>query len=378
MRQLTVEIAAGELNFTLERECLDIEELLGFASRENQKRGYLFVSKVLGKHIPCRPSDMRRIYTLLSSQLNVADTGLVVGMAETAVGLGGGVAHSLQQENPNSTVFYTHTTRYTIDQAEAFRIDESHSHAPDHILYEPSLTVNKQLKNLQHIILVDDEISTGRTLYQLSKKMRAVYPDVKRITWASIINWLPTDLREDYNQKLGGRVEFVSLVDGRFDFKPNEQFKAQLPENTSQTITHKGVRADTGRRSLEVDTLATAAKFKTTETASVENKPLAVIGHGEFLLQPFLYAESLEQQGKDVLFQSTTRSPILIGDTIKSRTEFSPDTSSSCSNQYYIYNLEKDRNLIYCYEQQNDMDTCGLRQLHPGIGAVLMREHETP
>jgi len=376
MRQLIIEIAAGELNFTLERELVDIEKLLGFASRENQKRGYLFVSKVLGKHIPCRPSDMRRIYTLLSSQIKVVDTSLVVGMAETAVGLGGGVAHSLQQNNSNATIFYTHTTRYTIDQTEAFRIDESHSHAPDHILYEPTSPVNQQLKNLKHIILVDDEISTGRTLYQLSKKMRIMYPDVKQITWASIINWLPTNLRDDYNQKLGGGVEFVSLVDGRFDFKPNKQFKAQLPENTNQTITHKGVRADTGRSSLAVDTLAATAKF--IETENLKGKPLAVIGHGEFLLQPFLYAESLEQQGKDVLFQSTTRSPILIGDTIKSRTEFSPDMSSPCPSQYYIYNLEKDRNLIYCYEQQDDMDTCGLRQLHPGIGAVLMSEHETP
>jgi len=45
MRQLTAEIAAGELNFTLDRELVNIEALLGFASRENQKRGYLFVSK---------------------------------------------------------------------------------------------------------------------------------------------------------------------------------------------------------------------------------------------------------------------------------------------------------------------------------------------
>jgi len=296
-------------------------------------------------------------------------------MAETAVGLGGGVAHSLKQNNPDTTVFYTHTTRYTIEQVEAFRINEAHSHAPDHILYEPASAVHQQLENVQHIILVDDEISTGRTLYQLSKKMRAMYPKVKRITWASIINWLPTDLRNEYNQKLGGDIEFVSLVDGSFTFKPNAQFKVKLPENASQTITRKGVRADTGRSSLKIDTLATAAKFIATK--NIENKPLAVIGHGEFLLQPFLYAESLEQQGKDVLFQSTTRSPILIGDTIKSRTEFSPDTSSSCSSQYYIYNLKTDRNLVYCYEQQDDMDVCGLRQQHPGVGAVLISESKT-
>ena len=46
-----------------------LESLLEFATRANPKRGFLFVSRVLGKHIPCKPSSMRRIYDLLAEEI---------------------------------------------------------------------------------------------------------------------------------------------------------------------------------------------------------------------------------------------------------------------------------------------------------------------
>ena len=46
-----------------------LRELIGFASRENNKRGFLFVSKVLGKHIACKPSSMENIHKSLAEML---------------------------------------------------------------------------------------------------------------------------------------------------------------------------------------------------------------------------------------------------------------------------------------------------------------------
>ena len=40
-----------------------LEDLLGFAQRINPKRAFLFVSKVLGRHIPVAPSIMRGAFT---------------------------------------------------------------------------------------------------------------------------------------------------------------------------------------------------------------------------------------------------------------------------------------------------------------------------
>src|SRR5919197_299309 len=55
-------VSACETDFTL-------DTLAGFAARNNPKRGFLFVSKVLGKHIPARPSAMRHVQDYLASRL---------------------------------------------------------------------------------------------------------------------------------------------------------------------------------------------------------------------------------------------------------------------------------------------------------------------
>jgi len=54
---------------------------------------HLFVSKVLGKHWPVRPTVMREIHARLATQIaNLPGPLLVIGMAETATALGRGVA----------------------------------------------------------------------------------------------------------------------------------------------------------------------------------------------------------------------------------------------------------------------------------------------
>lgn len=139
-------IKAGKLSIMLSHGEARLDELLAFASRENHKRGFLFVSKVLGKHIPVKPSAMRSIYNELadacisslpiSQTLSTASssTTYVVGMAETATGLGAGVADSLARQCPAMSVIYQHTTRHVLPEHEAwFSLSESHSHAVDHI-----------------------------------------------------------------------------------------------------------------------------------------------------------------------------------------------------------------------------------------------------
>ncbi|MDO5769772.1 MAG: phosphoribosyltransferase domain-containing protein, partial [Psychrobacter sp.] len=71
----------------------ELDDLLGFAQRINPKRAFLFVSKVLGRHIPVAPSTMRRAFTDLANMLpdhsglnKLPEPILVIGMAETAVG----------------------------------------------------------------------------------------------------------------------------------------------------------------------------------------------------------------------------------------------------------------------------------------------------
>ena len=78
----------------------DLDSLLGFAERINPKRAFLFVSKVLGKHIPVQPSVMRKTYQDLSQLIteDLPQPLTVVGMAETAVCLGAGVYREIKKD----------------------------------------------------------------------------------------------------------------------------------------------------------------------------------------------------------------------------------------------------------------------------------------
>ena len=82
----TIQVTGRQKNFLL-------DDLFDIAERRNPKRAFLFVSKVLGRHIPVSPSVMRQVYRQLAEQIpeGMAGPVLVIGMAETAVGLGAGV-----------------------------------------------------------------------------------------------------------------------------------------------------------------------------------------------------------------------------------------------------------------------------------------------
>lgn len=105
----TITLPRGKLDLTYQTnnrndKTYQLEDLLGFAQRINPKRAFLFVSKVLGRHIPVAPSIMRDAFTDLANLVpnNLPEPILVIGMAETAVGLSAGVHQALQTRYPNA------------------------------------------------------------------------------------------------------------------------------------------------------------------------------------------------------------------------------------------------------------------------------------
>jgi hypothetical protein len=73
-----------------------------------------------------------------------------------------------------------------------------------------------------------------------------------------------------------------------------------------------------------------------------------MVGTGEFTFIPFLAAEDLEKNGHDVLFQSTTRSPIMEGEAICSKLTFQDEHGEGVVN--YLYNLPLRRHVVIAYE----------------------------
>jgi len=339
-----IRIQAGMLTLETRREDMPLDTLLSFASRQNPKRGFLFVSKVLGKHIPCRPFQMRAVYDRLAAQLQgLPGPIVVIGMAETATGLGGGVADSLARQEGRDDIFYIHTTRHWLTGPVLITFDESHSHAPDHILYAPQGERAELFARARSLVLVDDEISTGRTLRLLAERVAVHMPRLRRILLAAIVNWL--DLPQQRGLMAGARQEIrlLSLLEGSFGFRPNPDFRPALPPRLSACRRSLYARHDTGRTGLimphGIDHLP---------AGPVPQGPLVMVGTGEFTFAPFLAAERLEEQGHNVLFQSTTRSPIVEGDAISRKLIFTDEQGEGIAN--YIYNLPTDRSVIVAYE----------------------------
>ncbi|ADJ28866.1 phosphoribosyltransferase domain-containing protein [Nitrosococcus watsonii] len=342
----TIRLAAGTLTIEVRKTLFPLNDLLDFASRINPKRGYLFVSKVLGKHIPCQPSRMRDIYNRLALPLlEIPGPAIFIGMAETATGLGAGVADSLVRKTQRCDIVFQHTTRHSLPITEWVCFDESHSHAPEHILYPPLPVFRERFSQAQTLVLVDDEISTGRTLRELSYRMIQVLPHIRQIVVVSIVNWLSPAQKQVFQTNVNKPVSFVSLLEGVFSFIPNVKYKPPpLPEKTKAFQSTAQACQQTGRRGIAIGD----KKFRMPDGPYPKERKVSVVGTGEFQFQPFLWAEQLEREGFDVLFQSTTRSPIRLGGPIGESLSFKDEYGGSIPT--YLHNPPRGREVIIAYE----------------------------
>lgn len=339
-------IRAGTLTLKLTDGKGRFDSLMGLASRENEKRGFLFVSKVLGKHVPVRPSQMRKSYNELAHLCSKSLDGdtYVIGMAETATGLGAGVADSLGRLRDDVSIYYQHTTRHELSSHEEwFSLSESHSHAVDHILYRPNSENYDGIMDCEYLVLVDDEMTTGKTLRQLAMGVIERAKKLKKVIIVTLANWLDDDGVALFSA-LPVAVEFIQIIRGEFDFKSNPNFVSQLPKNVDRDICRDESRDDLGRTGLKMpcEFDVNNSDFLTSSTA-----PCVVVGTGEHLFYPFLLAEHLEKTN-DVVFQSTTRSPILMGGAIERKTQF----SVAQNKVNYIYNLPEDRAVLVLCENE--------------------------
>jgi len=333
----TLEIALNSRTASPDSE-YHFEDLIGFGSRaHNKKRGFVFVSKVLGKHYPAKPSDMDKIHAqlakLIRAEINDAPT-MVIGFAETATGLGFGVYQKLDLKE----VFYIHTTRYELPQPVWLNFEEEHSHATSHRLYEIENEALLDLRSrVENVILVDDEFSTGNTLKNLATQLKPKLPHAKRFIGASILSWMPADLPD---------ITCVNLYKGRFNFTQkalNENTKTSVksvPDKHAVIKLPNFGRLGTSNISLNYQDYINIDDFK--------NKKVLVLGTGEFMCVAFLIAKYLENNGIEVFVQSSTRSPLNVDADIESKLHFKDNYFENIDN--FLYNIKPYDKIIVCYE----------------------------
>jgi len=346
-----VNLTRGTLRVDVDSASQPAETLFDFAERRNPKRAFLFVSKVLGRHIPVKPSVMAQSFSQLAAQIpdNLPEPILVIGMAETAVGLGAGVHRALQSRYPQA--MYWMSTRHTLGTPLFARFEEEHSHASSHLLHWPiDETLKQQLLATKTLILVDDEASTGKTFINLSRALEdAGLQHIERIITATLTDWSDNAV----TKALGEKASSVSLLSGKYDWQslPNVPPPEMPQVNTvAQGAWKPNLALDWGRLGV------INHRHTLTNKISVKaNEKILVLGTSEYVWRSFLLAEDLEQQGADVHFASTTRSPIAIGHAIKTARAFSDNYGLGIANFSYNVLPEQYDRIVICTETPASM-----------------------
>jgi len=385
---------------------IPLDALFLMGARKNTKRGFLFVSKILGKHIPVQPlipligggalaaryasmmyneksyeencnfaqalvTPVAREQTwdyMSQQRLPLPSKTLFIGFAETATALGHGM-FSCFAENAQ----YIHTTRENILGIDnVLHFVEEHSHATEHYCYamDPALFDNEDM-----IVLVDDEITTGKSALNFIRAIQSQYPR-KQYGVVSLLDWRSVADRQRFAETesaLGICIHTISLTSGSItvsgqpvvDYHEHKLLKPLLESRPSvvetiildhdlgkllelsswntnhdkNTVPYLYATGRFGINSLEQRDLE--SKFSQVGLSLQEKrqgKKTLCLGTGEFMYIPFKIASYM---GEGVSVQSTTRSPIYpaqhTGYAVQQAITFaSPDDPSMV---HYVYNI---------------------------------------
>ncbi|MGD6830736.1 phosphoribosyltransferase family protein [Sutcliffiella halmapala] len=378
---------------------LTLDSLFSMAARVNKKRGFLFVSKILGKHIPTHPlkpllasgvlalefyerstgkdvtnkdiiikgllsdnpTEITKSYSLLNAQqLKLKGNPVIIGFAETATALGHAFFDCI------SNAYYIHTTREIVEDRQAsLNFEEEHSHAVDQLCYIEKKFIN----NSEPIILIDDEITTGKTAINIIRDIHRMYPR-KQYSVISILDWRSDGNKKQFFQlenELGITITVVSLLAGNMHFLGETIEEAEYNyepshrdldvEVQSIDLSHlftqtRFVRKresipfieETGRfgmksESKQAGTDKCSAAGEHLKKSRVGPNTLS-LGTGEFMYLPMRISSYM---GEGVQYHSTTRSPIFPqknkGYAIQNGYTFlNPENTEIV---HYVYNIPK-------------------------------------
>jgi hypothetical protein len=348
---------------------VDPTVLLGLALRRNPRRAQLLVSRVLGKHVPTDPRLVRAaglllgglvtdalagrparalpaqtlhaavrgdrgaaaaVHTDAERAVDPASDALVIGFAETATALGHCVAEGL------GGTAYLHSTRRPVPGfAMAGGFTEEHSHATHHLLLpaDPAL-----LRDGRPLVLVDDELSTGRTALNTITALHRTAPRDRYVLAALVDVRPPGSELVDAVAALGARLDVVALAQAAIELPADlaeraAALRAELGDRPAPCIAphghasqvdlaqlgwpvglpagaRHGVGPDDHRRLVAALPHVAAGLARAVRLDAGER--ILVLGTEELMHLPLRLAQTLADAGHDVAFSSTTRSPAVV------------------------------------------------------------------
>lgn len=348
-----VTLPTGVMKLEVDAGPFALDTLIGFAARANAKRGFLFLSKVLGKHWPVTPRMMLAIHADLAARVPADLPGPVVfiAMAETAIGLGQGVFEAWKRLHPQREALFLHTTRYHVGDAPILEFEEAHSHAPRQFLHQPATdALQALLQNARSLVLVDDEASTGNTFLNLTAACRALNPAIEQVHLAAITNFMGHAANRALSGRFGLPVTVGAALSGAYEFTAGQLHSATSPAQRFESHADRGASAHFGRLGLNRPLNQPAALAERLRAGIAPHERVLVLGTGEFMHMAFLLGCVLEEAGVNVVVQSTTRSPILQWGAVSHILNFPDNYGEGVEN--FIYNVAPGQynHVFICHE----------------------------
>ncbi len=426
-----------DITFKTEEQPIRLEQLVGLALRENPKRAHLLVSNVLGKHVPISPnlliaaaqalaiivdeklegknfSNSHRILEELSqilegkvnfsdikkllSNSKITSQSVVLGYAETATALGAIVAEKLGS-------YYISSTRYPVKHAVNYGVfEEEHSHATSHNVAPKNTSY---LDSKLPLVLVDDELTTGKTIMNTIASLQQQNPRSKYVV-ATLVDLRKQDSRQimkKFAEELGITIEVAALTTGEVSLGKNS---VKIAQNIIKRDKHLSVVHETNNFATELvvlneekDFILNAELTKSgvknfaaysglaTQAAKDVNKVIfeknvLVLGIEEEMYLPILFAEHLATLRENIFFSTTTRSPVFPMDSdeyaIRNKIEYVIPERDNDTNVRYAYNISEGfdtailivNNNEHFYELENL-----IQQLQGKVKKIVMVKYHT-
>ncbi len=291
------------------------KDLVRVARRENNnKRGYLVINTLQGKHLPAPPGaalrQFGRLAALVRAQVG-AERVLVVGFAETATAIGAALAITLGCP-------YLQTTRECVPARDYLYFTEAHSHATEQKLDRQDLLCI--LPSVDRVIFAEDELTTGNTILNLVQALEAACGPGLRYGAACLLCGMPPLALDRFAQRDMAlyalqRVDY-SDFDTRILAYPNDGAYHRVASlSAAEAVACSGYPGRLDARRL-VSGPAYGAACAMLWQRVQEDYPLRpgarvlVVGTEEFMYPGLYLAAQMELLGASVLFHATTRSPM--------------------------------------------------------------------
>lgn len=326
-----------------------VDGMLQIAKRENNtKRSYLMVNRLQGKYMPVQPQEALALFGELAEILQreyAGEQSLVIGFAETATAIGAAVSVALGCP-------YLQTTRENVVDGEYLYFLEEHSHAAEQRVVKNGLDYLYHSKT--RIIFVDDELTTGKTIRNISTLLAEEYGDGLKFSAASVINCMDETAKRKYAEE---KITIHALAQA-----DKNRFDVQTERFLCDGLRHKrnGERPGIPYQILELKGAVNARKLTdgVRYKSACENlwqqflqqnggretgaRQILVLGTEEFMYPALYIAQKLEEAGHNVSFYATTRGPV----------EVSRETDYPLWERYELDSLYEENRTIYLYNLQ--------------------------